>query len=201
VLLIFLFKIAITIAHDLKFQYISCLSWLCQYDIFHLVPLNGNIGYETLAATAGVPKQRLKSVMRMAMTNTLFRETADGESVVHSATSALLARNNDVYAYATHMCSQSAPMAMHMTSAAQRWGPGSMKTYETAYNDAFATDLPFFDHLGRDPGRMAEFAAYMRNVRSSEGVNIKHLVGGYAWQDIKNDGVVVDVSKPLIFQP
>lgn len=130
----------------------------------------------------------------MSMTSTLFRESADGRHVSHSATSALLTRNEDVYAYATYMCGRTAPMAMNMAAAANRWGPDSIKTYETAYNEAFDTDLPFFEHLSRNKAKMAEFAAYMRNVRSSEGVNIKHLIAGFQWQDIRKGGVIVDVS-------
>ena len=158
------------------------------------MPLSDTISYADLAAAAGVPEQRLKSIIRMAMTNKLFCEQPDGKYVRHSATSALLARNGDVYAYASYMCSKSAPTAMHMAAAHQRWGPASMRTYETAYNIAFDTDLPFFEHLGRDEAKMDEFARYMRNVRSSEGIDLKHLVAGFTWQDIRDGGVVVDVG-------
>ncbi|KFY76985.1 hypothetical protein V499_03505 [Pseudogymnoascus sp. VKM F-103] len=176
------------------FQYVSCLSWLCQYKIFHLVPLDSTISYAELATAASVPEQRLKSIIRMVLTNSLFREQPNGKHVGHSATSALLARNEDVYAYATYMCAKSAPTAIHMAEAQKRWGADSTRTYETAYNVAFDTDLPFFDHLSRDKEKMGEFARYMRNVRSSEGVDFKHLVAGYQWSDICDNGTVVDVG-------
>ncbi|KAF2234946.1 S-adenosyl-L-methionine-dependent methyltransferase [Viridothelium virens] len=176
------------------FQYISCMSWLCQYDIFHLVPLDGAISYADLAAKTGVPEQRLKSIVRMAITNTLFREQPDGKHISHSATSVLLACNADVYAYATYMCSKSAPMAMHMSEAHHKWGPASMRTHETAYNIAFDTDLPFFEHISRDEAKTSEFARYMRNVRSSEGVALEHLVAGFTWKDLCDGGVIVDVG-------
>jgi 6-hydroxytryprostatin B O-methyltransferase len=156
--------------------------------------LNDAISYADLATAANVPEQRLKSIVRMAMTNSLFREEPDGKHVRHSATSALLAGNDDVHAYAAYMCAKSAPMAMHMTAAHQRWGPGSTRKYETAYNQAFNTDLPFFDHISRDKARTAEFAQYMRNVRSSEAVDLKHLLSGFAWQDVPDGALVVDVS-------
>lgn len=132
--------------------------------------------------------------MRMAMTSTLFTETSDGQHVNHSATSAFLARNDDAYAYATYMGNKSALMAMHMAAAHGRWGPETTRTHETAYNVAFNTDLTFFDHLARDEDRTREFANYMRNVRSSEGVSFKHLIAGFNWQDIVDGGVVVDVG-------
>lgn len=161
------------------------------------MPLSDPISYVDLAAAASIPEQRLKSIMRMAMTNTLFCEQSDGKNVCHSATSALLARNDDVYAYASYMCAKSAPTAMNMAAAHKRWGPASKRTYETAYNIAFDTDLPFFEHLARDEAKMDEFAKYMRNVRSSAGIDLQHLVDGFAWQGIPHGGVVVDVSIPL----
>jgi 6-hydroxytryprostatin B O-methyltransferase len=160
--------------------------------------LNDRISYVDLAAAARVPEQRIKSMVRMAMTNTLFREQPDGNRVGHSATSALLARDPDAYAYATYMCTKSAPMAMHLAAAHRRWGADTMRTYETAYNAAFETDLPFFDHLGRDKTRMSEFAAYMRHVRSSDALDLKHLVSGFAWQNIQDGGLVVDVSVAIL---
>ena len=157
------------------------------------MPLNETISYADLAAAARVPEQRLKSILRMAMTNALFREQLSGKHVGHSANSALLARNGDVYAYATYMCSKSAPTAMHLVAAHRRWGPGSMRTDETAYNIAFNTHLPFFEDLSQNEAKMHEFAVYMRNVRSSEGVDLKHLIDGFNWHGIHDGGVVVDV--------
>ncbi|CAI7591567.1 unnamed protein product [Penicillium glandicola] len=176
------------------FQYVSCLHWLCQFDIFHLIPLNEPIKYADLAAAAKVPEQRLRSITRMAMTNSLFREQPDGKSVAHSATSALLARNEDVHAYALYMSSRTARCAQQMAPAHQKWGADSTRTNETAFNLAYNTDLPFFDYLAGNEEFMTDFAQYMRNVRSSEGVGIKHLVDGYEWQRIPDGGVVVDVG-------
>ncbi|KAK8055194.1 hypothetical protein PG993_000421 [Apiospora rasikravindrae] len=168
--------------------------WLCEYDIFSVVPLTGTISYEDLATAAGVPEQRLKSITRMAMTSGLFREDASGKLLGHSATSKLFASNGDLYAYAKYMCFQSAPMAMQMTAASRQWGAHTLRPNETAYNVAFGTDLPFFDHIKSDEARTAKFAAYMRNVRSSEAVDLKHLVDGFEWGSILPSGLVVDVG-------
>ncbi|KAI1153171.1 sterigmatocystin 8-O-methyltransferase [Nemania diffusa] len=174
------------------FQYLSCLSWLCHYNIFHIVPLDGTIGYDKVASTANVSEQRLKSITRMAMTNGLFREPVPGQ-LAHSATSAFLTRNPDAYAWATFMCTKSAPTALAMVDAHKRWGPETVQKNETAYNVAFETELPFFDHLSLDQAEVNRFAAYMRNVTSSEGVNVKHLVTGYDWETL-GDSKVVDVG-------
>ena len=161
------------------------------------MPLNGTIGYADLATAANVPEQRLKSIIRMAMTNALFREKPDGEHIGHSATSALLARNEDAHAWASFMCATSAPMAMHMATAHRRWGSASLRRNETAYNVVFDTDLPFFEHIASDEVKEREFAEYMRNVTNSEGVDHRHLLTGFEWKTIGEGGVIVDVSDPF----
>ncbi|KAL4939603.1 hypothetical protein BDV06DRAFT_230925 [Aspergillus oleicola] len=176
------------------FHYVSCLTWLCNYNIFHLVPLDESISYGDLADQSSVPVHRLKSILRFAMTNSLFTESPDGTSVSHSATSAHLARDEDAYAYATYMCARTAPMAMSMTDAHRKWGVDAVATNETAYNAAFDTDLPFFDDLAQHRGRMDEFARYMKSVRSSEAVSLKHLVDGVDLEYVPQGGRLVDVG-------
>ncbi|RAO67445.1 uncharacterized protein BHQ10_003457 [Talaromyces amestolkiae] len=176
------------------FQYISSLRWLCQYNIFRLVPLDASISYADLATAAKLPEQRLKSIMRMAMTNFVFCEQADGKSVAHSATSALLARNEDIHAYAAYMTSYSAPLALQMAPAHKKWGAGTTRTYETAFNLSHNTDLTFFEYLSRNQDMMKDFAQYMRNVRSSESIDIKHLLSGYKWESLPIGSLVVDMG-------
>jgi 6-hydroxytryprostatin B O-methyltransferase len=185
------------------FQYVACLSWLLRFDIFHLVPASGTISYAELAASASkqanlaaaasIPEARLKGIVRMAMTAALFREP-EPNRVGHSATSALIARDADVHSWASYLSTRSAPTALSMTAAHDRFTPASVAKNETAYGVAFGTELPFFDHLARDPAMTAEFAGYMRNVTTSEGVDIKHLVEGYPWADLGSGGLVVDVG-------
>ncbi|PWY71774.1 S-adenosyl-L-methionine-dependent methyltransferase [Aspergillus sclerotioniger CBS 115572] len=178
------------------FQYTATLHYLLQFNIFHLVPLPpaAAISYTDLSTMSGIPEPRLKSILRMAMTNSLFLELPDTQHVTHSATSAFLSRNPDAHTYASYMCAKSAPMALDMAAAHQKWGAGTTSLSETAYNVAFDTDMPFFEHIGQDEARMNQFARYMRNVRSSEGVDINHLVNGYPWGRIPDQAVVVDVG-------
>jgi hypothetical protein len=52
-------------------------------------------------------------------------------------------------------------------------------------------------HLSRNPDKMAEFSAYLRNVGSCDTVALRHLTVGFAWEGIREDGVVVDVDAGL----
>ncbi|KAL4962937.1 S-adenosyl-L-methionine-dependent methyltransferase [Aspergillus stella-maris] len=176
------------------FQYVSGLTWLCNYRIFHLVPLTHPITYETLSQLSGVPIPRLKSIIRFGMTTSLFTESPDGLSVSHTATSAHLARDEDAYNYATYLCSRTAPTALHMTDAHKRWGVSSTATNQTAYNAAFDTYLPFFEDLKHNPGREEEFARLMKSVRSSEALSLRYLVAGVDLGFVMDGGRVVDVG-------
>ncbi|KAK4234079.1 6-hydroxytryprostatin B O-methyltransferase [Achaetomium macrosporum] len=182
------------------YQYVACLTWLLRFDIFRLVPASGTISYRDLAAAASkqasraaaIPEGRLKSIVRMAMTAALFREP-EPDRVGHSATSALLARDADVRALASNLCTSSAPIALCMTAAHDRFNPASLAKNETAFNVAFGTELPFFDWLAQNPAEREKFAGYMRTLTKSEGVDEKHLVDGYPWGDL-GSALVVDVG-------
>ena len=126
----------------------------------------------------------------MAITNNLFSETSPN-NISHSATSALLITDPSFHDWAVVMCELSAPTAAKYLEATKKW-PDSVAKNETAYNLAFDTDLPFFDHLALDSEKMKQFAGYMKNVTSSEGTSIEHLLRGFDWANL-DEGIVVDV--------
>lgn len=130
----------------------------------------------------------------MAMTASLFRETAKGTRVQHSATSAWLAADDKAHSYAKYVSSRTAPMSISMTAAHAKWGPASLRANETAYNVAFDTDLPFFEHLAEDNTRVDEFADYMQSVRSSDSIALTHLVAALDLSGVPDGGLFVDVS-------
>ena len=172
-------------------QYLASLRWLTNFNIFHLVPLAGKISYDSLGARARVPGKQLKAVMRMAMTSNLFFEPEPGE-VSHTATSALLVKNPGLHDWAVVMTNTTTPMANKLVEATEKW-PEAVRKTETAYNVAFETDLPFFEHLNTDPKRVKEFAGYMKHIQQSEGSALRHMVQGYDWAAI-GKGRVIDVS-------
>ncbi|RMJ29050.1 o-methyltransferase [Aspergillus sp. HF37] len=173
------------------YHYVACLRWLCHFNVFALVPLQDRISYPRLATLANVSQTQLKSIARMAMTMYLFSEPSPGE-IAHTATSALLQRNRDFYEWAVFMCEMSAPTAANLLEASLQWRGSAMKT-ETAYNAAFGTNLPFFQHLSQFPDRTRQFSGYMKSVTNSPGNRLKHLVNGYDWAAL-GEALVVDVG-------
>ncbi|KAH8432997.1 uncharacterized protein LDX57_010632 [Aspergillus melleus] len=173
------------------YQYVACLRWLTHFGIFARVPLTGSVSYSEVAASANVSESQLKTVARMAMTNHVFCEP-EPNTIAHTATSALLVTNPMFHDWASFMCEASVPMASKLVEASERW-PGSVEKNQTAYNVAFDTDLPFFDHLATLPKRSKQFANYMKNVQNSQGTAIHHLLQGYNWAAL-GEATVVDVG-------
>ncbi|RJE19621.1 o-methyltransferase [Aspergillus sclerotialis] len=180
-----------TDAGHVQNQYIASLRWLTHFAIFSLVPLTEEISYSSVAASAGVSERQLKTVARMAMTNRVLCEPTPG-MIAHTATSATFVTNPSLHDWAIFMCEASVPAAAHMVEASKKW-PDSSAPNETAYNVAFDTNLPFFDHLATLPIRTKQFAGYMKNVTNSEGTAIRHLLNGFNWAGL-GTAHVVDVG-------
>ncbi|KAL4756869.1 O-methyltransferase-domain-containing protein [Aspergillus foveolatus] len=180
------------ISLSVSVHYTACLKWLCRFGVFNGVPLEGSIAYDKLAAAISVPGGTLKSVARMAMTSGLFSEPTPNH-IAHSPTSAMIASNANLLLCAKFMTEVGVPTASAFADATQRW-PGSLSNTETAYNLAFDTQLPLFEHLKTLPTRTEQFAGYMKSVTNSEGTSLKHLVNGYDWGVLLQDSLVVDVG-------
>lgn len=175
----------------MQLQYIASVRYLAHFQIFQSVPLTGTISFDALAKQTRLSVQSLKTVMRLAMTSNLFCEP-ELDQVAHSATSALLVTKPELHDWAIFLTETTAPSAFKLVEATEKW-PEAFQKNETAYNVAFDTDLPFFEHLNTNPRRVQEFAGYMKNVQQSEGTSLRHLVQGFDWAAL-GKGTVVDVS-------
>ncbi|KAJ5703181.1 hypothetical protein N7488_010729 [Penicillium malachiteum] len=160
---------------QMGYQYISCVRWLCHFQIFHLVPLEGSISYADLAILAKVPESALKSITRMAMTNGLFVEMPP-QHIAHSATSALLQTSPESHAWAVFNSNISVQTALAMLRVHKNWS-STLDSTHTEYNAAFNTD----------------FAGYMRAVTASQGTGLEQLVKGWDWASL-GKALVVDVG-------
>lgn len=126
----------------------------------------------------------------MAMTSGMLSEPIP-EHVAHTCISAQFQKKQTFIDWARFMTEYSAPTAAKFAAATERWGETTEK-YQTAYNVAFDTELPFFKHLTQEPGRATNFAAYMRSLGESEGLAFKHILTGFDWTSV-GKAKIVDV--------
>ncbi|KAI4166339.1 MAG: hypothetical protein LQ342_000229 [Letrouitia transgressa] len=173
------------------YQHLSCIRWLCYFNVLACIPLHGSVSYFEVASLTGVPEVQLRSVARMAMTSNFLCEPKLGE-ISHNAVSAQFVTNPGMSDWALFMTQFSMPTAAKMVEASEKWGTTEKKN-ETAVNITFGTDLPLFDFIKSSPNMTKQFAAYMKNVTSSEGTNIRHLLAGFDWASL-GEATVVDVG-------
>lgn len=131
----------------------------------------------------------------MAIT-TAFLCSPSPNHLAHTRLSAAFAADPALRDWLLYLASASAPTALKLTEATERWGE-TKKPEETAYSLAMGTELGFFEHLKADPRRGKEFAGYMAAVGKSKGVSIDHLVKGFDWASLPHGAVVVDVRSLL----
>ncbi len=174
-----------------QYQHLSCLRWICHFNVLSCIPLTGSVPYSELASLANVPVTQLRSVCRMLMTSNLLCEPVPDE-VAHNNVSSMFITNPGFTDWATFITQFSMPAAAHMTEATQKWGQTDKKN-ETAVGLALGTDKPLFDFISESPKLSKLFAAYMKNVQGGDGTNLRHLIKGFDWASL-NDAVVVDVG-------
>ncbi|TPX18779.1 uncharacterized protein E0L32_011528 [Thyridium curvatum] len=175
----------------INFQNFACIHWLCHFRVLSFIPLHGPVAYAEVSTIASVPLSQLKRIARMAMLHGFLREPSPGQ-VAHTPMSALLVTNPGMLDWALFMAEATAKGAARLVDATEKWGATESKT-ETAFNLACETDMPFFDYLAQEPDLRKKFATYMKNVTSSEGTKIDHLLNGFDWAGL-GSGTVVDVG-------
>lgn len=74
-----------------QYHDMSSLRWIYHFNIAAAIPLHCAVTFAEVVAATGVDKDRLKRMLRHAMTNRLFCELEPGK-VTHTAASALLIR-------------------------------------------------------------------------------------------------------------
>ncbi|RDA89826.1 hypothetical protein CP533_6954 [Ophiocordyceps camponoti-saundersi (nom. inval.)] len=180
--------------HQIQYQTFACLGWLLRFNIFtHLPQDESGISYADVAASASVPTKRLRSVVRMAMTSGLFRETATGK-LSHNTLSLTFAQHDSYRDWANFIVKYSQPSAAALAEATARWGD-SEASNQTAYSIAFNTDVSFFESLSKRKGLVDEFARYMRALQLSSGLRHQQLVKGLDWPKLFGEKAhIVDVG-------
>ena len=84
----------------------STLRTLYRFKAFKAVPLDHEIAYADVAKKIGLDEDRTRRVLQHAMTAGFFHETKPGY-VVHSASSAAVARDERLRAMIGHFCEES----------------------------------------------------------------------------------------------
>lgn len=149
------------------------------------------MSFTDVAARTGLDERRIKSMMRLAMTHNIFREPEPG-FVAHTAGSSLLVRNGGIRDWVAYTTGETYPASAKLVEATKKWGASEARD-ETAWSLANDTSQTMFEAIADDPARAQRFANVMTDMTSTEGYNIRHLVHGFAWDQLQAGSLVVDV--------
>lgn len=138
-----------------------------------------------------MPASQLTSIARMAILINFFREPEPG-NLAHNWVSAGFVETPSLSELGQFLTSLSAPLATKMVEATEQWG-ATEAINETAYNIANNTDLVIFKHIASVPELREDYARYMKNQASTEGISLSHLVRGFDWASL-GAATVADVG-------
>ncbi|KAK4494687.1 hypothetical protein PRZ48_014043 [Zasmidium cellare] len=175
-----------------RYHDLSSLRWIYHFNLYSHIPLDKAITFEELAQKAGVDATQAKRILRHAMTNNLFHEPHPGQ-IAHTASSALLIHSRGVRDWVGYTTEESFRNSSKLVEATEKWG-ASDRLDQSAYQVAWETELPMFEHLGKDAVRAERFANTMTDMTSTDGYNIRHLVSGFEWSSLAEGSTVVDVG-------
>ncbi len=159
------------------------------------IPVDGGKSFEDIAKAIGVDEDRTRRVLRLSMTNGLFKETRPG-FVSHTGMSALMAQNTmSVKAVVGHVIDDIYPASCKLADTMEKFPVPKNRLIETPFAMAYDTGEPFFDYVKKHPARINRFHEAMRAINNSGPYSGEALAQGYDWSEFKT-GTLVDVGLP-----
>lgn len=156
------------------------------------IPFEDSIGAEALAKKVGLPPDVLVRILRYAIGNGLFIETAP-EVFAHSAASARLAQSKDLGSLGRMTTCWGAKNMLSipewLTQQQERGDAGP----HAPFNVAFPQYENVFEQMNKDPGVAKDYHAYMTGRAGLYRYSHANLAGAWDWSSV-GAKTVVDVS-------
>ena len=164
-----------------------------------MVPVDSTITLAELEAKTSLDPINLARLLRMAMTNGIFREPSPG-IIAHTAASRVLAEDENMQAWIGFNGEDIFPASAHVLQALKAH-PEATSLTRAGFQFAFGTvdKEPMFATFGKDPDRARRMGRAMASLTGGEGYEPSFFVdvakGGYDLSDIDAaGGTFVDVG-------
>ncbi|KAM7191003.1 O-methyltransferase [Rhypophila sp. PSN 637] len=182
-----------------QFLDVLALQVINHFGIAKLVPVDSSITLAELQEKTSLDAINLARIIRLAMTNGIFREPSPGV-VAHTAASRVLAEDGDLEAWIGFNAEDIFPASAHVLQALKTH-PEATSLTRTGFNFAFETvdKEPMFATFGKDPNRARRMGRAMASLTGGEGYEVSYFVntegGGYDLSEIDaKGGTFVDVG-------
>ncbi|KAL2142529.1 hypothetical protein VTI28DRAFT_1086 [Corynascus sepedonium] len=182
-----------------EFLDVLALTAINHYGLAKLVPVDSTITLAELEAKTSLDPINLARLLRMAMTNGIFREPSPGV-IAHTAASRVLAEDENMQAWIGFNGEDIFPASAHVLQALKAH-PEATSLTRAGFQFAFGTvdKEPMFATFGKDPDRARRMGRAMASLTGGEGYEPSFFVdvakGGYDLSDIDAaGGTFVDVG-------
>lgn len=182
-----------------QFLDVLALQVINHFDIAKLVPVDSTISLAELQEKTSLDPINLARIVRLAMTNGIFKEPSPGV-IAHTAASRVLAEDGDLQGWIGFNSEDIFPASAHVLQALKTHPEGISLT-RTGFNFAFDTvdKEPMFATFGKDPNRARRMGRAMASLTGGEGYEVSYFVdterGGYDLSEIDaKGGTFVDIG-------
>ncbi|KAK0614953.1 O-methyltransferase-domain-containing protein [Bombardia bombarda] len=188
------------------------LDILTEFGFFSAVPLGGSATYGEIARATTLPESIVRRVLRYAATLRLFAEAPLGsDNIVHTATTAYLARNPKMQSWVSHMMQEGRPAVMHGTESLRKYSAGrelpSQEVIEAGFSladlDKTGHPVSYWDYVKHTPEgkpagfRAKRFAEAMQAATAASATNPTEVIKfGFDWESL-GEATVVDMPISL----
>ncbi|KAF2753754.1 O-methyltransferase [Pseudovirgaria hyperparasitica] len=160
-----------------------------KFNLHKVVPLDGDISYQELARICKVEEDKLRRIIRFAITRRFFQEKREGY-VSHTAESKVIISKPEMFDYVGTICEEMWPSAIQAVPAMIKW-PGSEERKHSGSALANGSELAMFDILKDHPERAARFSRFMNMFSSAPFFRFDFLCDAYDWSNVTK---MVDVG-------
>ncbi|KAK4031943.1 O-methyltransferase-domain-containing protein [Parachaetomium inaequale] len=182
-----------------EFLDVLALTAINHYGFAKLVPVDSTITLAELQTKTTLDSINLARLLRMAMTNGIFREPSPGV-IAHTAASRVLAEDEDMQSWIGFNGEDIFPAAGHVLQALNAH-PEATSLTRSGFQFAFDTvdKEPMFVTFGKDPNRARRMGRAMASLTGGEGYEPSFFVdvdkGGYDFSDLDAAaGTFVDIG-------
>ncbi|KAL4993776.1 S-adenosyl-L-methionine-dependent methyltransferase [Aspergillus recurvatus] len=172
---------------------LASLRIINHYRIFDMVPQDDDRSTPVteIATKCHIPSEILLRILRQAMTYGLFWEPSVG-MVAHTELSKEMIRLSPLLSYQLEVCLPSSLRLPDWLKAAQAGKPDS--EYKSAFQIAHATTDTWWSYAEKRPDLIQKYGLYMALITNGGPHDVSHVVSGFAWGDLGEDAVVIDVG-------
>lgn len=178
---------------------VLALQTINHFGIAKLFPIDSTITLTELETKTSLDPVNLARLIRLAITNNIFREPTPGV-IAHTAASRVMAEDEDLQAWIGFNTEDIFPASAHVLQALKTY-PEAVHLTQTGFNFAFNTvdKEPMFVTFGKDPLRAKRMGRAMVSMTGGEGYEVSYLVnvegGGYDFSSIDAaGGTFVDIG-------